>query len=110
MGMNCTLCNEPIPTARLKAVPSATECVPCLTKAGDVPTIKRFDQYIAKGGEIEDVVEITYKGKNQYIDAELAKLYSSGNYSSAWEEAKPFNSRYKAPLQVNRDLMKGVAA
>lgn len=27
--MNCSKCNNPIPEARLKALPSATECVDC---------------------------------------------------------------------------------
>lgn len=41
----CESCHEPIPQARLRAVPNARQCVACLTAAGDVPLLRRFDQH-----------------------------------------------------------------
>ena len=52
--MNCNVCNKPIPPERLEAMPSATKCVPCLVKEGDVPTKVGHMVYNHKtAGEIE---------------------------------------------------------
>lgn len=40
----CSTCYNPIPTARLKALPNAHQCVSCVMLAGDVAPIKRFDE------------------------------------------------------------------
>jgi hypothetical protein len=45
----CTVCSEAIPAARLKAKPGADKCVPCLSAAGDVPRLRRFDENSAQG-------------------------------------------------------------
>jgi hypothetical protein len=42
-------CGALIPEARLKVKPNATMCVPCLTAAGDVPVLRRFDQETENG-------------------------------------------------------------
>jgi hypothetical protein len=47
------MCNDFIPLIRLKAKPDATECVPCLEQAGDVPRLKRFDQTTRDGERTE---------------------------------------------------------
>jgi hypothetical protein len=51
----CEECDQPIPQKRLRAVPTATLCVPCLEAQGDVPKIKRYDE-TAKDGEIIQTV------------------------------------------------------
>lgn len=45
----CHACGKAIPLGRLKAVPSATLCVPCLISLGDVLPIKRFDEACVEG-------------------------------------------------------------
>lgn len=37
MTRKCLTCTKDIAVARIAAVPSAVQCVMCLTKAGDVP-------------------------------------------------------------------------
>lgn len=64
----CTECGESIPANRLAAVPGATQCVPCLQAAGDVPRIKRFDETTK-----DDLVVETYYVRNPYIELQQAK-------------------------------------
>lgn len=61
----CQECEEPIPTARLKAMPSARLCVPCLEKAGDVPIIRRYDEAGVDGDTAQ-----TYYVNNRDIERE----------------------------------------
>lgn len=45
----------PIPAKRLKAVPRAEQCVPCLEAMGDVPRLRRYDEFTADGDKVETV-------------------------------------------------------
>lgn len=54
--MNCTVCEEPISEARLRAIPNADRCIVCASK-NDVPKIRRFDE---RAGET--TVESYYTG------------------------------------------------
>jgi len=53
----CTECEEPIRAVRLKVVPNAKQCVPCLEALGDVPLIRAektiWPRIIATTGEEE---------------------------------------------------------
>ncbi len=55
MGRNCKDCGKEIPVKRLEAKPNATNCVPCLEKAGDVRRVKRYDEHDYYGNEIAHV-------------------------------------------------------
>ncbi len=71
-GRSCAQCAEPIPAMRLAAIPSASHCVTCLTIAGDVPLLKRHDDYVGKEGE--DVVYTYYKKPTPYIKRYIDRL------------------------------------
>jgi len=45
MIRTCYACHKPLSEARLKAVPSATRCVTCLCKQGDVPVYRNKGEY-----------------------------------------------------------------
>lgn len=78
----CTLCGEQIPHARIEATQGrATQCVSCLTNAGDVPKLKRFDEY--RG---EDMVS-TYFTSNSRIEAAMYKLNQFAAPNAAYEQA-----------------------
>jgi hypothetical protein len=64
----CITCKEPIPTNRLAARPNASQCVPCLTAAGDVVKTKRYDEVIG-----EEIVS-TYFRTNRRIEERIARL------------------------------------
>lgn len=64
----CITCANEIPAKRLAARPYATQCVECLTAAGDVKPIKRFDETVG-----EDVVS-TYFTSNQRIEEQIARI------------------------------------
>lgn len=51
----CAGCDEPIPMNRLLAKPNALLCVDCQVRAGDVPPLRRFDEYVG-----EDMVSTVY--------------------------------------------------
>lgn len=77
--MNCEFCDKPVPPERLEANPSATACVKCLLKNGDVPMKKgrmRFD--CKTNGEIDIMDEKTLEEINHldprgYKKSTLAK-------------------------------------
>lgn len=73
---DCTVCDRPIPAARLRAKPDADTCVPCLEAQGDVVRIKRFDEYLGKEGE--DVVSTYYTIPNQYLAQVVSRDVGSG--------------------------------
>lgn len=64
-------CGEPLSAIRLKANPAATLCVPCLEKSGDVPTIKRYDEYTPSG----DLVSTVFT-KNKQIERQMRRSNS----------------------------------
>lgn len=74
----CNGCGEPLAAKRLQAVPNATQCVPCLERAGDTPTIKRFDEFTPQG----DIVS-THFFKNKNIERQMKRV----NTEAAPEEA-----------------------
>lgn len=51
----CAGCDEPIPMKRLLAMPNSRLCVDCQVKAGDVPPLRRFDEYAG-----EDIISTVY--------------------------------------------------
>ena len=59
----CITCGDEIPAKRLEIVPNTKFCVPCLTKAGDVPRMRRFDE-VGIDGEINS----TFYVQNNYIE------------------------------------------
>jgi hypothetical protein len=74
----CSGCGEPLAEKRLQAVPNATECVPCLEKAGDIPTIKRYDETTPDGELVS-----THFYKNKRIERQMRRV----NTEAAPEEA-----------------------
>lgn len=50
----CLDCEEPIPQARIKAMPAARFCVPCQERLGDVPPIRRLDD-TGRDGEVQEI-------------------------------------------------------
>jgi hypothetical protein len=65
-------CGEPLSVKRLEANPAATFCVPCLEKAGDVPTIKRYDEVTPDG----DVVSTVFTA-NKRIERQMRRTNST---------------------------------
>jgi hypothetical protein len=65
----CTVCDEPLPTKRLVAMPTATECVPCLEQMGDVPKLKRYDEFTKDGDRVE-----TLFTQNALIEAQIDQI------------------------------------
>jgi len=61
------VCGDPITEARLKAIPTARQCVPCLEQAGDVPRLRRLDE-VTNEGTVE-----TYFIENPYISSSLRR-------------------------------------
>lgn len=43
--ISCSVCGVRITSARLKANPDARQCVACLSAAGDVQPIQRYDEF-----------------------------------------------------------------
>jgi hypothetical protein len=68
----CEECEESIPPARLKAVPNARMCVPCLEGLGDVPRIKKFEEHSESG----ELLSETFFTKNPYIEHQIGRLMS----------------------------------
>lgn len=81
----CEFCEEPIPEARLKAIPTATLCVPCKVNQGDEPRIKRIDEFNQDG----EIVAQTLFTTNQYAEAYVFQLMKSGlgNINMPFESA-----------------------
>jgi hypothetical protein len=77
-GVDCQVCGNPIPKARLKAIPTTTICVSCLDTAGDVIKIRRLDEYTEHGG----VTSTYFKRPNPYIQEHLERINSPGILSS----------------------------
>lgn len=50
-------------------MPSAVLCVPCLNMAGDVPTLKRFDEFLPDG-----VVMETYFTHDPRIERQMKRM------------------------------------
>lgn len=71
----CSVCTEPIPLSRLKAMPNTSQCVSCTEALGDVDLIKRYDDYIGRQGD--EVVSTYFKGPNQYLDLAIKKLLNN---------------------------------
>ena len=67
--MICTECKQPIAEKRMKAMPSATQCVQCLEKLGDVPPIRRFDE-VGFDGEIIS----TFYEHNSYVESQQHRI------------------------------------
>jgi hypothetical protein len=65
---NCTLCNDPLTSARLTATRGlATKCVPCKEGSGDEPLFRRYDESTKDG-----VVETTFKN-NIYAETAIER-------------------------------------
>jgi len=63
-------------------MPSATECVPCLEAAGDVPRIRRFDQATKEG-----IIEISYLDGDREMERAVARLNQLAAPNEAYELA-----------------------
>jgi hypothetical protein len=77
----CEGCEEFIPQNRMDAVPTATQCVSCLEKAGDVPQYKRFDEAV-KDGQVE-----TMFVQNAYIEHQMRRVNTIVPPDAAYETA-----------------------
>jgi hypothetical protein len=77
----CVSCATKIPANRLAARPFATQCVPCLTAAGDVKPIRRYDETVG-----EETVS-TYFITNKRIEDRIARLSSHVPSARAMAEA-----------------------
>ncbi len=53
--INCSMCGSPLSPERLTTMPESKLCVPCLESVGDVPLIRRFDEFVG-----EDKFELFY--------------------------------------------------
>lgn len=62
----CLGCELPLTSKRLKAVPNATMCAPCLEAGGDVDKIKSLD------GDVE--LSSLYTKSDSYIERHLNRL------------------------------------
>lgn len=65
----CSVCQEPIPQKRLDAVPDTEHCIPCLEKEGDVPKVKRFDEFLPNG----ELVSTTFT-ENKAIERQMKRV------------------------------------
>lgn len=79
----CIDCGEPIPEKRLKAVPDAVLCVPCLEARGDTPHIKRFDEF----NDQREIVEQTFFTTEPEFTRRIRLLTSVGLNSAYFSEA-----------------------
>lgn len=61
----CIVCSQLLSLARLAAQPCANECVPCLSEAGDVTRIRRYDEY---SGTDQEVCTQTYFRDNAEME------------------------------------------
>lgn len=77
----CIVCEDPIPEKRLKAVPTATKCVPCKQETGDDPTYKRFDEQ-----QGEEVVSTMFT-RNKRIEAQMRRVNTLVAPDAAFESA-----------------------
>lgn len=84
----CRVCEEPISQARLQAIPNATQCVGCLTAAGDVPLVRRFDE---QTGDNETVS--VYGDSNTRVRTSISSLKSLKE-SSDDEQDTPLSCRF----------------
>jgi hypothetical protein len=67
----CSECGGNIPATRLRAVPTAVLCVPCLETAGDVPRIQQFSERTKDG----DVITTQFRSNHQ-IETQLRRVLS----------------------------------
>ena len=88
--MDCTLCKEPIPAERLKALPSADKCILCAT-LHDVPKTRRFDECIG-----DTTIENYYTGPDT---PEIRQQQERLNHSvfGIWPEQEDFTLRSTGP-------------
>lgn len=61
-----------IPPKRLAIMPEAIKCVRCVERSGDVPKVRRYDDYNTDG---ETVAE-TYFTRNPYLELAVNRLNS----------------------------------
>jgi hypothetical protein len=73
-------CGNPIPRKRLEIVRNARMCAPCQEAAGDVPRLRRFDDYGVDG----EVVQTVFTG-NKDIQGELQRRNVAVASSRAFE-------------------------
>jgi hypothetical protein len=68
---DCSECGTSIPENRLRAMPNAYQCVPCLEKMGDVAPMRRYDE-VGVDGEIIS----TFYLKNNYVESQQKRVKS----------------------------------
>lgn len=61
-------CGGEIPAKRLAVMPNATLCVDCLEAAGDVPVVRRFDEFMPDGERVETVFV-----RNRHIEGAIKR-------------------------------------
>lgn len=93
-------CGEQLSVKRLEANPAATLCVSCLESQGDVPTIKRFDEYTPDGDMVSTVftqnkrIERQMKRVNTTIADEESFSIALGDDSHLVREASGDNEEH----------------
>jgi len=97
----CSMCHKEIPKKRLKAMPNATMCAPCLTALGDVTLMLRFDETAGEG-----IVETFTKGCPgiiQQIKRERTHIPSSKMLAEATESEiiEPMAAEINADARSN---------
>lgn len=100
----CAVCTEPISEKRLRWVPDAIMCVTCQEEQGDVPRIKRFDEYVG-----EDQVS-TYFYRNDRIESEIARTNGAALDAKALELLVRDNSFARSEMDNAVAKYEGMAA
>lgn len=88
----CESCGEPIPRKRLEARPDAQQCAPCLEMMGDVPRLRRFDEFCG-----EDTVSTLYTRPSQYLRSAMRHLNGNPANDISYYEAVGDDSHLEKP-------------
>ena len=75
MDRFCEDCGSRLNEGRLSILPDTTLCVECVSSRGDVPRLKRYDDYDMR---LEDCAQTLYYS-NQYFDTLNARRSQVGN-------------------------------
>lgn len=98
----CEVCAEPIPPARLRAIPDTQVCVRCLEECGDVPLLRRHDDYFGK--EAEDFVS-TYYHSNLYLDTPLKGVLAGWSVKENTDDGdSPVLNSFHTMAQFEQEL------
>lgn len=88
----CSVCGKRLSEARLKAMPSADTCVPCLDAAGDVVRYKQYDDNdVATVYTHNSLLERRRRRLNRRVPSNLSFLVATGDDSHLWAyQSRPY--------------------